>query len=180
MSDFDRIVPGGPLFAEVRDPPLPSIEELVREGRNLICLRTFSKAYGLAALRIGYGCATEELAGLVDRVRQPFNVNAVAQAAATAALDDQGFRARCIEGNRTGMRRLEKGFTDLGLEWVPSQANFILVRVGDGAKAFDALQRRGVIVRPVSNYGLPEWLRVTVGTPGQNERLLSELAAVLR
>ena len=116
----------------------------------------------------------------LDRLRQPFNVNAIAQAAAVAALDDQAFRNACIAGNRAGMRRLEKGFTDLGLEWVPSQANFILVKVGNGAKVFDALQRRGVIVRPVASYGLPEWLRVTVGTMEQNERLLAELAAALR
>lgn len=166
-------------YRDFADAP-PDILPLIREGRNVIGLRTFSKVYGLAALRVGYGYATPEMAGLLDRVRQPFNVNAVAQAAAVAALDDQAFRDRCIEGNRAGMRRLEKGFTELGLEWVPSQANFILVKVGDAARAFDALQRRGVIVRPVANYGLPEWLRVTVGTAAQNERLLSELAAVLR
>lgn len=143
-------------------------------------MRTFSKAYGLASLRVGYGYASEEMAGLVDRVRQPFNVNALAQAAATAALDDQGFRDACVRENRTGLRRLEEGFSTLGLEWVPSQANFILVRVGDGAAVFDALQRRGVIVRPVASYGLPEWIRVTVGTAEQNERLLTELSAAVR
>jgi histidinol-phosphate aminotransferase len=158
----------------------PDILPLIREGRNVIGLRTFSKVYGLASLRVGYGYATAAMAALLDRVRQPFNVNAIAQAAATAALDDQDFRAACILGNRAGMRRLEKGFTDLGLQWVPSQANFILVRVGDGTGTFEALQRRGVIVRPVASYGLPEWLRVTVGTPEQNGRLLAALAAVLR
>jgi histidinol-phosphate aminotransferase len=163
-------------FAE--DPP--DILPLIREGRNVIGLRTFSKVYGLASLRVGYGYSTAEMAALLDRVRQPFNVNAIAQAAAVAALDDQEFRAACILGNRAGMRRLEKGFTALGLEWVPSQANFILVKVGDGAGVFEALQKRGVIVRPVASYGLPEWLRVTVGTPEQNERLLASLAAVLR
>ncbi len=166
-------------YRDFVDTP-PDILPLIKEGRNVIGLRTFSKVYGLASLRVGYGYASAEMAALLDRVRQPFNVNAVAQAAATAALDDQAFRTRCIEGNRAGMRRLEKGFSELGLAWVPSQANFILVKVGDGAKAFDALQRRGVIVRPVGNYGLPEWLRVTVGTADQNERLLSELAAVVR
>jgi histidinol-phosphate aminotransferase len=158
----------------------PDILPLIREGRNVIGLRTFSKVYGLASLRVGYGYSTAEMAALLDRVRQPFNVNAIAQAAAVAALDDQEFRTACILGNRAGMRRLEKGFTGLGLEWVPSQANFILVKVGDGAGVFEALQKRGVIVRPVASYGLPEWLRVTVGTPAQNERLLASLAAVLR
>ena len=157
----------------------PDIRPLIREGRNVVGLRTFSKVYGLASLRVGYGYCSPEMASLLDRVRQPFNVNAIAQAAAVAALDDQGFRSACIAGNRTGMRRLEKGFTDLGLEWVPSQANFMLVKVGNASGVFDALQRRGVIVRPVASYGLPEWLRVTVGTPEQNERLLKEFAAAL-
>jgi histidinol-phosphate aminotransferase len=166
-------------YADFAENP-PDILPLIREGRNVIGLRTFSKVYGLASLRVGYGYSTAEMAALLDRVRQPFNVNAIAQAAAVAALDDQEFRAACILGNRAGLRRLEKGFTGLGLEWVPSQANFILVKVGDGAAVFEALQKRGVIVRPVASYGLPEWLRVTVGTPEQNERLLAALSAVLR
>ena len=157
----------------------PDIRPLIAEGRNVIGLRTFSKVYGLAALRLGYGYASAEMASLIDRVRQPFNVNAIAQAAALAALDDEAFRTMCIEQNRLGLRRLEAGFKALGLEHVPSEANFILVRVGDGAGVFDALQRRGVIVRPVANYGLPEWIRVTVGTSPQNERLLAELGSVL-
>ena len=157
----------------------PDMTPLIREGRNVVCLRTFSKIYGLAALRLGYGCATAELAGLIDRVRQPFNVNSIAQAAALAALDDEAFRNRCIQENRSGLRRLEAGFRSLGLAFVPSEANFILVKVGDGAKVFEALQHRGVIVRPVSSYNLPEWIRVTVGTAEQNERLLADLGAVL-
>ena len=158
----------------------PDIRPLIAEGRNVIGLRTFSKAYGLASLRVGYGYAGAEMASLLDRSRQPFNVNAIAQAAATAALDDQGFRNRCVLENRRGLRRLEAGFTALGLKWVPSQANFILVRVGDGERVFNALQHRGVIVRPLKTYNLPEWVRVTVGTPDQNERLLAELAAAVR
>ena len=155
------------------------IRPLIAEGRNVIGLRTFSKIYGLASLRIGYGYASAELASLLDRVRQPFNVNAIAQEAALAALGDHEFRRMCALENRKGLRRLEAGFAALGLEFVPSQANFMLVRVGDGARVFDGLQRRGVIVRPVKSYGLPEWLRITVGTAPQNERLLAELAAVL-
>ena len=111
-------------------------------------------------------------------MRQPFNVNAIAQAAAVAALDDTEFTAKCVRENRAGMAQLEQGFTARKLEWVPSVANFILVKVGDGARLFDALQRRGVIVRPMKSYGMPEWLRITVGTPAQNERLLAELDAV--
>lgn len=158
----------------------PDLRPLLAEGCKVIGLRTFSKVYGLASLRVGYGYASAELAGLLDRVRQPFNVNAVAQAAAVAALADQDFARHCVRETRAGLRRLEAGFTALGLEFVPSEANFTLVKVGDGARVFDALQRRGVIVRPVSNYGLPEWLRITVGTSDQNERLLAELAAAVR
>jgi len=156
------------------------IRPLVREGRNIVGLRTFSKIHGLASLRVGYGYSTAEMASLLDRVRQPFNVNAVGQAAAVAALGDREFTRSCAAGNRRGIARLEVGFADLGLEFVPSQANFVLVKVGDGARVFDALQRRGVIVRPLKIYSLPEWIRVTAGTPDQNERLLRELAAVLR
>jgi histidinol-phosphate aminotransferase len=158
----------------------PDIRPLIAEGRNVIGLRTFSKIYGLASLRVGYGYSTPELASLVDRVRQPFNVNAVAQAAAVAALDDVEFRRMCIAENRKGRVQLETGFAALGLAFVPSQANFVLVRVGDGTKVSEALQRRGVIVRPVKSYELPEYIRVTVGTADQNARLLKELAVVVR
>jgi histidinol-phosphate aminotransferase len=157
----------------------PDIRPLIAEGRSVIGLRTFSKAYGLAALRVGYGYSTVELAGLLDRIRQPFNVNALAQVAAVAALDDQEFRDMTVRETRSGLKRLEAGFTKLGLEFVPSQANFILVKVGDGARVFDALQRRGVIVRPLKLYEMPEWIRVTAGTAAENERLLAELGAVL-
>lgn len=157
----------------------PDLRPLLREGRKVICLRTFSKIYGLAALRVGYGYTTPEIASLLNRVRQPFNVNAIAQAAALAALDDEAFVRRSIEENRAGLAQLETGFKALGLAYVPSVGNFILVKTGAGAKHFDALQRRGVIVRPVGSYGLPEWLRITAGTKSQNERLLRELKAVL-
>jgi histidinol-phosphate aminotransferase len=157
----------------------PDIRPLIAEGRNVIGLRTFSKAYGLAALRVGYGYSTRELSALLDRIRQPFNVNSVAQAAAAAALDDQEFRDRTVRDTRSGLRRLEAGFAKLGLEFVPSQANFSLVKVGDGARVFDVLQRKGVIVRPLKLYELPEWIRVTAGTAAENERLLDELAVAV-
>lgn len=157
----------------------PDLRPLLSEGRNVICLRTFSKIYGLASLRIGYGYAKPEIAALLNRVRQPFNVNAIAQAAALAALDDTEFAARSARENRAGLAQLAEGFRGLGLEYVPSVANFVLVRVGEGGRVFEALQRRGVIVRPVKSYGMPEWVRVTVGTAAQNERLLAELGALL-
>jgi len=157
----------------------PDLRPLIAEGRKVIGLRTFSKIYGLASLRVGYGYAAPELIAILQRVRQPFNVNAIAAVAATAALDDEEFVTKCRRDNRAGLTQLGAGFTRLGLEFVPAQGNFLLVKVGDGAAVFDALQRQGVITRPVKGYGLPEWLRVTVGTQAQNERLLKTLAGVL-
>jgi len=157
----------------------PDLRPLIAEGRKVICLRTFSKIYGLASLRVGYGCASEELVALLNRVRQPFNVNAIGQAAAIAALDDRAFIEKCARENRAGLAQLATAFRALGLEFVPSVANFVLVKVEDGDRVFDALQRRGVIVRPVKSYGLPQWIRVTVGTKAQNERFLTELKALV-
>ncbi|HYC69701.1 MAG TPA: histidinol-phosphate transaminase [Opitutaceae bacterium] len=157
----------------------PDLRTLIAEGRKVIGLRTFSKIYGLAALRVGYGYAAPELIGILQRARQPFNVNGIAAAAAAAALDDEEFVARVRRENRAGMEVLLRGFARLGLEFVPGHGNFVLVKVGDGMAVFDALQRRGVITRPVKPYGLPEWLRITVGTPVQNERLLGELSGVI-
>ncbi|HYD83991.1 MAG TPA: histidinol-phosphate transaminase [Opitutus sp.] len=154
----------------------PDLRPLLSEGRHVVCLRTFSKIYGLASLRVGYGYAAAETIAVLNRVRQPFNANAIAQAAACAALDDGEFAEKCARENRAGMALLEAGFQKLGLEFVPSVANFVLVRVGDGARMFEALQRKGVIVRPLKPYGMPEWVRVTVGTQTQNERLLLEMA----
>ncbi len=165
-------------YAEYVENP-PDLRPLIAAGRKVICLRTFSKIFGLASLRVGYGYAGAELAALLNRVRQPFNVNAIAQAAALAALDDHAFVAQCVQANRAGLSQLTEGFARLGLEIVPSAANFLLVRVGDGTAVFVALQKRGIIVRPVKSYGLPEWVRVTVGKPEQNDRLLAELASVL-
>ncbi len=158
----------------------PDLRPLIAEGRKVVCLRTFSKVYGLASLRIGYGYGGEDVCALLNRVKQPFNVNAIAQAAALAALDDTTFAHDCVTQNRAGLDQLARGCEALGLEHVPSVANFMLVKVGDGNRVFDALQRRGVIVRPVKSYGLPEWIRVTVGKPEQNERLLAELKTVCR
>lgn len=163
-------------YAEFLENP-PDLRPLIAEGRKVVGLRTFSKIYGLASLRIGYGYGSPEVCALLNRVRQPFNVNAIAQVAALAALDDREFASNCARDNRAGLRQLEEGCRKLGLEIVPSVANFLLIRVGDGGRVFDALQRRGVIVRPVRSYGLPEWIRVTVGSAEQNDRVLRELAA---
>lgn len=156
----------------------PDLRPLMAEGKKIICLRTFSKIYGLASLRVGYGYGPKELIAIVQRARQPFNVSAIAAAAAVAALDDVEFVARCRRENRAGLAQLGEGFARLGLEFVRGEGNFLLVKVGDGGAVFEALQRRGVITRPVKPYGLPEWLRVSVGTREQNARLLDSLAAV--
>ncbi len=149
----------------------------VRKFPNLLIARTFSKAYGLAGLRVGYGIAQPELTDLLNRVRQPFNVNAAAQAAAIAALNDAEFLDESYRLNRSGMEQLSNAFRSIGLEHVPSLGNFVLVNVGDAARVYQELLKRGVIVRPVGNYGLPEWLRVTVGLPEENLRFLEALAA---
>ncbi|HUN92870.1 MAG TPA: histidinol-phosphate transaminase [Burkholderiaceae bacterium] len=151
----------------------------VRRYPNLLVSRTFSKIYGLASLRVGYAIARPEVAALLHRVRHPFNVNAFALAAATAALGDHEFVARSYELNRAGLEQLAAGFRRLGLEWVPSDANFLLVRVGDGARIYRGMLERGVIVRPVASYALPEWLRFTVGLPEENARALEALAAAV-
>jgi histidinol-phosphate aminotransferase len=151
----------------------------VRHYANVIVSRTFSKAFGLAGLRVGYGLAQQELTDLMNRVRQPFNVNTVAQAAAVAALADDAFLARSYELNLRGMQQLTEAFEALGLEYVPSVGNFVLVKVGPAARVYQELLKRGVIVRPVANYGLPEWLRITVGLPEENAVFLRALPEAL-
>lgn len=151
---------------------------LIREGRPVICLRTFSKIYGLAGLRCGYALTRPDIAGLLQRVREPFNVNSLAQVAATAAIDDQDYVNKVREKNAKGLVQLSKGFEKLGLPYVPSHANFIAVAgIPQPMKAFDFLQKLGTIVRPQPAMG--DVLRVTVGTTAQNARFLKNLAAYL-
>ena len=146
---------------------------------NLLISRTFSKAYGLAGLRVGYGIGNADVIDLLNRVRHPFNVNAPALAAAEAALDDVEFLARSYALNSAGMAQLVAGLDEAGIETVPSRGNFLLAKVGDAARINTELLKRGVIVRPVANYGLPEFLRVSVGLAGQNARFLDALSVVL-
>ncbi|RDU97065.1 histidinol-phosphate transaminase [Trinickia dinghuensis] len=151
----------------------------VRRYPNLVVSRTFSKAFGLAGLRVGFAIAQPELTDLLNRLRQPFNVNSMAQAAAIAALGDTAFLERTAELNAAGYHRLTEAFDKLGLEYVPSFGNFVLVRVGNddgaGSRVNLALLKQGVIVRPVGNYGLPQWLRVTIGLPEENEAFIAAL-----
>jgi histidinol-phosphate aminotransferase len=153
--------------------------EWVRRHPNLLVSRTFSKAYGLAGLRVGFGIAQPELTDLLNRVRQPFNVGTLSQAAAVAALADRDFVQRSYELNRDGLARLTRELGALGLEVIPSHGNFVLFRVGPAAVVYRELLKRGVIVRPVANYGLPEWLRVTVGLPDENAQFLRALGQAL-
>ncbi|MHB1144033.1 MAG: histidinol-phosphate transaminase [Thiobacillus sp.] len=146
---------------------------------NLLISRTFSKAYGLAGLRVGYGLGSADVIDLLNRVRQPFNVNAPAMAAAEAALDDTDFLDRSYALNSAGMAQLVAGLAEMNIETVPSKGNFLLAKIGDAARTNTELLKRGIIVRPVANYGLPEFLRVSVGLAGQNARFLDVLSVVL-
>ena len=152
---------------------------LVRKYPNLLVSRTFSKAYGLAGLRVGFAVAQPALTDLLNRVRQPFNVNSLAQVAAIAALKDTEFLERSFQVNREGKVQLQTAFDHLKLTYVPSYANFVLVKVGDAARINLELLRRGVIVRPVAGDGLPEWLRVSIGLPEENARFISALTEIL-
>ncbi|MBB5447262.1 MULTISPECIES: histidinol-phosphate transaminase [unclassified Paraburkholderia] len=155
----------------------------VRRYPNLLVSRTFSKAFGLAGLRIGFAIAQPGLTDLLNRLRQPFNVNTLAQAAAIAALNDSAFLEKSAALNAQGYKLLTGAFDKLGLEYVPSEGNFVLVRVGGddeaGARVNRALLKQAVIVRPVGNYGLPQWLRITIGLPEENEAFLAALEKTL-
>ena len=164
----------------VDDPAKPDLRSLVLEGRNIVILHTFSKAYGLAGLRVGYGIMRPEIAALLNRVRSPFNVNLPAQAAAAAALDDKEHVSRTVALNALGRDYFYTEFERMGLPYVPSQGNFVLVDVGRDARAvFEALQHKGIIVRSAHGMGLPRHIRVSTGTMPQNQRFIAALKDVL-
>ncbi len=167
-------------YIEFLEDPLDLLP-LIRSGEkpNLILLRTFSKIYGLAGLRLGYGIAVPAFISALEKIRQPFNVNLIAQAAGLAALDDAEHVQRTRANNFQGRKHLEEGLAKLGLATVPSHANFVLARVGDGQRVFEALQRAGVITRPMGGYRLPEWIRISVGAPAENRRCLRALKKAL-
>jgi histidinol-phosphate aminotransferase len=157
----------------------PDTLRYVREGRNVCVLRTFSKLHGLAGLRVGYGLAPAPLAELLQKARQPFNVNAIAQAGALAALADQDHIGNTRKTNREGMAFYEQALRERGLQYVPSHANFLLVKTGGGDRVFRDMLQQGVIVRAMSSYKLPDWIRISIGTRAQNTRCLDVLDAVL-
>ena len=158
----------------------PDVLKYIRNGReNVIVLRTFSKGYGLAGLRLGYAVGHPDLIALLNKVRQPFNVNAMAQVAAMAALDDVTHLVETREVVSKGLAFFTKELSELGIEVVPSGANFVMVKTGRSREVFEELQKRKVIVRPMDPYGLPDYIRITVGTPEQNETILNALKEVL-
>ena len=166
-------------YAEERE--YPDTIRWAEKYPNLVTTRTFSKAYGLAGLRIGYGISSPAVAEVLNRVRPPFNVNSVALAAAAAALEDTTHVERAVQNNRDGMRQLSKALTEMGLAYIPSAGNFICVDFRKPAEAVnEALMRQGVIVRPVANYGMPNHLRVTVGLPEENRRYIDALRKIMR
>jgi len=154
---------------------------LIRDGQksNLLLMRTFSKIYGLAGLRVGYGIGIPELVSVLEKVRQPFNLNSVGQAAALAALDDAEHVHKTRRNNASGLQFFSEAFRQMGRETVGSAANFILVRVGDGQGIFEKLQKQGIIVRPMGGYQLGEWIRISIGTPAENKRCLEALKQLL-
>ncbi|HTJ00264.1 MAG TPA: histidinol-phosphate transaminase [Dongiaceae bacterium] len=167
-------------YVEFLEDPLDLVA-LVRQGRqrNLLLLRTFSKIYGLAGLRIGYGIGHPDLVAAFEKIRQPFNLNAMAQAGALAALDDAAHVRQTRQNNFGGLDFFAQAFRRLKLEFIPSAGNFILVRVGEGQRVFNELQKAGVIVRPMGGYQLGEWIRISIGTPAENTRCLAALENIL-
>lgn len=166
-------------YVTAQDYPFDSVE-LLKEYPNLIVLRTFSKIYGLASLRVGYGMASDEIIGYLNRVRPPFNVNTMAQAAALASLRDADFASASSESNSKGKEFLYSSFQQMNLEYIPTQGNFVMVNTGrESMELFQKLLKKGVIVRPGKGFGMPTWQRITIGTQEENEVLVTALKAVL-
>lgn len=168
-------------YFEFLDEPADLLE-LIRNGQkpNLLLMRTFSKIFGLAGLRLGYGIGCADLIGDLEKIRQPFNINSIAQAGALAALDDDAHIASTRANNSAGLEFFEDAFREQKLEFVQSSANFILVRVGNGEQIFAALQQQGIITRPMGGYQLPDWIRISIGTPSENQRCLDALKTILK
>jgi histidinol-phosphate aminotransferase len=187
MQDFLKAIPGDVLVALdeayiefASDRNTAQGIRLLESFPSIVVLRTFSKLYGLAGLRVGYGFARTELVDYMNRVRQPFNVNALAQAAATAAMDDDAFVSQTLRLIRDGMEYLFGELEAMGVEYLPTQTNFFLIKVPQGGKrTFDLMLREGVIVRAMDSYGLPDFIRINVGLPEENERFIRTLKKVL-
>jgi histidinol-phosphate aminotransferase len=174
----DVVVVFDEAYYEYLDDP-PDTLQFVRQGRNLVVLRTFSKIHGLAGARLGYGIARPELIRVLQKTREPFNVNGLVQAGAMAALADDEHQRKTKALTDEGRAFLQEEFRQMGLTFVPSVANFVLVKVGDGKAIFERMLREGVIVRPMNGYPLPEWVRISVGTMEQDRRCIAALRKVL-
>lgn len=167
-------------FDYVDDPDYPNAAAMLGDYPNLVVMRTFSKAFGLAGLRVGYALTSQAMNDVINRVRLSFNPNSLAQAAAAAALDDQDHLEKTVSLNRDGLKTLDAGLRAMGLTTLPSACNFVTVDVGrPGREVFQGLLKQGIIVRPLDGYGLPDHLRISVGLPEQNERLLAAMREVL-
>lgn len=166
-------------YFEFLDDP-PDTLQYVCEGRNVVVLRTFSKIHGLAGLRIGYGVATPDLIEVLHKTRQPFNVNSIAQAGALAALDDDAHLRETKRVVDEGRAYLQEQFSEMQIPFVPAVANFVMANVGDGCAVFEKLLRLKIIVRPLKGYGLPEWVRISVGTMEENKKLITALRELIR
>ena len=166
-------------YFEFLDDP-PDTLRFVREGRNVIVLRTFSKIHGLAGLRIGYAVARPDVIDVLHRTRQPFNVNSIAQAGALAALEDDAHLRETKRVIDEGRAYLQEQFAEMRIPFVPAVANFVMVNVGDGCAVFEKLLRRKIIVRSLKGYGLPEWVRISVGTMEQSRELIAALKDMMR
>jgi histidinol-phosphate aminotransferase len=173
------IVADEAYFEFVRDPEYPDSLDDHDDNRLIVTLRTFSKIFGLAGIRVGYAVARPDIIQMLDKVRQPFNVTSLAQVAGIAGMDDRAHIARTLQVNAEGMAYLETEFRRLGLAFVPSHGNFILVEVGDGRAVYDHLLHKGVIVRPMNGYGYPRHVRVSVGLPEENRRFVAALGAAV-
>ena len=176
----DVLVVFDEAYAEICSRKMPDTLKYVREGRNVIVLRTFSKSYGLAGLRIGYGIAKPEIIQMLEKPRQPFNANAMALEAAVAALDDKAFVNKSKRLFKRGIAEAIQFCEDENLEYIKPVANFMLIKVSDGIKCFEELQKRGVITRPMAGYQLPEWIRISFGTDEENHKLFHEFKEVLK
>jgi histidinol-phosphate aminotransferase len=166
-------------YEYITRPDFPRSIDYIKEGRNVFVLRTFSKIYGMAGLRVGYCIADEELITDLNRVRAPFNVNSISQAGALAAIDDHDHVRRCLEVNSAGCQYLYKALDELGVEYVPTDANFLLVKTGKAREAFNKLLPLGVITRPLDGYELPDHLRVSIGMQWENEKFIDALKTVI-
>jgi len=190
LKDFIKAVPDHVIvvideayfeYAQMLYPDYESAENYLASTPNLVVTRTFSKAYGLAALRVGYSLSSVEIADFLNRVRQPFNVNSLAMVAAVAALSDEQYLSDTLTLNQSGLEQYHQACIELGLEWIPTAANFICINVKQsGREVFEKLLQLGVIVRPVDNYDMPEFIRVTVGSEEENQRCIDALTEVLQ